>query len=73
MKAAFIGIPRVDGTRIAFLIGGFKCIGSMVERAKTLNGLFDEWNTQRKGLPVTGSSMPKYGTVEKTFPIPGQA
>jgi hypothetical protein len=38
-----------------------------VERAKTLNGLFDEWNAQRKGLPINGSSMPKYGTVEWLF------
>jgi integrase len=39
----------------------------MVERAKTLNGLFDEWNAQRKGLPVTADSMPKYGTVDWLF------
>jgi len=28
---------------------------------------FDEWNTQRKGLPVSGVSMPKYGTVDWLF------
>src|SRR5258705_10139882 len=36
----------------------------MIERADTLNGLFDEWNEQRKGLPVTRKSMPKYATVD---------
>lgn len=39
----------------------------MVKRAELLNGLFDEWDTQRKGLPVTGVSMPKYGTVDWLF------
>jgi len=37
------------------------------KRATTLNGLFDEWDTQRNGLPITGVSMPKYGTVDWLF------
>jgi len=40
----------------------------MAERAKTLNGLFDEWDDSRKGLPITGIvNMPKYGTVDWLF------
>jgi hypothetical protein len=39
----------------------------MSVRADTHNGLFDEWDQQRKGLPVTGVSMPKYGTVDWLF------
>jgi hypothetical protein len=39
----------------------------MVKRAGTLNGLLDEWNTQRKGLPVATSNAPKYGTVDWLF------
>jgi integrase len=41
--------------------------GKMKERADTLNGVFDEWNEQRKGLPVTARSAPKYGTVDWLF------
>lgn len=37
------------------------------DRAKTLNGLFDEWNEGRKGLPVTGVSVPRVGTVDWLF------
>jgi hypothetical protein len=39
----------------------------MKKRAETLNGLFDEWDLQRKGMPVTSPSMPKYGTVDWLF------
>ncbi len=39
----------------------------MVARAATLNGLFDEWDQQRKGLPVTGVAVPKFGTVDWLF------
>src|SRR5215207_9030942 len=34
------------------------------ERAVTLNGLFDEWDATRKGLPVSGSNEPKIGSVD---------
>lgn len=37
------------------------------DRAKILNGLFDEWDNQRKGLPVTGVAMPRYGTIDWLF------
>jgi integrase len=40
---------------------------TMKTRGDTLNGLFDEWDQQRKGNPVTGTSMPKYGTVDWLF------
>jgi len=39
----------------------------MKTRADTLNGLFDEWNQQRRGLPISGVSVPKYGTVDWLF------
>ncbi len=39
----------------------------MIARAETLNGLFDEWDAQRKGLPVTNLALPKYGTVDWLF------
>lgn len=40
----------------------------MIERAKTLNEQFDEWDQARKGLPVSGGvAMPKYGTVDWLF------
>jgi hypothetical protein len=40
----------------------------MEARAGTLNGLFDEWDQARKGVPVTGGAMmPKYGTVDWLF------
>src|SRR5882762_5346719 len=31
------------------------------KRAATLNGLFDEWEASRKGVPVTGASTPLIG------------
>ena len=38
---------------------------AMKARAKTLNGLFDEWDQTRKGLLVTGAeNVPTYGTVD---------
>ena len=37
------------------------------DRAKTLNGLFDEWDEARKGLPVTGLSEPRIGTIDWLF------
>jgi integrase len=39
----------------------------MKSRADILNGLFGEWDQQRRGIPVTGPSMPKYGTVDWLF------
>lgn len=40
----------------------------MGERAKTLNEQFDEWDTARKGLPVSpGALMPKYGSIDWLF------
>jgi hypothetical protein len=39
----------------------------MERRAKTLNGIFDEWDQQRKGLPITSPIMPKYGAVDWLF------
>jgi hypothetical protein len=36
-------------------------------RAETLNGLFDEWNDARKGLPVSGVEAPRIGTVDWLF------
>jgi hypothetical protein len=41
--------------------------GKMQLRADVLNGQFDEWDLQRKGLPVTGINMPKYSTVDWLF------
>ena len=37
------------------------------EKAKTLNGLFDEWDQQRKGLPISTPNAPKIGTVDWLF------
>src|SRR5262245_37637819 len=39
----------------------------MKKRAETLNGIFNEWDQQRKGLPITSELMPKYGTVDWLF------
>ncbi|MCA6109617.1 hypothetical protein [Bradyrhizobium cenepequi] len=40
----------------------------MIERAKTLNEQFDEWDLTRKGRPVSpGVLMPKYGSVDWLF------
>jgi hypothetical protein len=36
-------------------------------RAATLNAAFDEWNTLRQGLPVTGERAPVYGTLQWLF------
>src|SRR5258708_6219685 len=36
-------------------------------RAATLNGLFDEWDATRRGLPVTGVSAPSIGSVDWLF------
>jgi hypothetical protein len=36
-------------------------------RAETLNGLFDEWDDARKGLPVSGVEAPRVGTVDWLF------
>src|SRR4030088_313964 len=36
-------------------------------RAETLNGLFDEWNDARKGLPVSSLEAPRIGTVDWLF------
>lgn len=38
------------------------------KRAEILNGQFDEWDDQRKGLPVTGGeAAPKFSTVDWLF------
>jgi integrase len=74
---------RLAGGRVAFYYNvptkyrAMKCpisnepLGSdhakMVELSETLNGLFDEWDRHRKGLPVTSASMPKYGSVDWLF------
>jgi hypothetical protein len=39
----------------------------MKKRAETLNGIFDEWDKQRKGLPISLPNMPKHGTVDWLF------
>ncbi|WP_441258965.1 hypothetical protein AB7008_15060 [Bradyrhizobium sp. 521_C7_N1_3] len=39
----------------------------MKTRADVLNGQFDEWDQQRKGLPVSAPNAPKYGTVDWLF------
>jgi hypothetical protein len=36
-------------------------------RAAALNAAFDEWNTLRQGLPVTGERAPVYGTLRWLF------
>jgi Meiotically up-regulated gene 113 len=40
---------------------------AMKSRADTLNGQFDGWDQQRKGMPVTNLLMPRYGTVDWLF------
>jgi hypothetical protein len=39
----------------------------MTKRAGVLNSQFNEWDTQRKGLPISAPNMPKYGTVDWLF------
>lgn len=41
--------------------------GAMVGRARTLNGLVDEWLDTRRGFPVTGEAVPRIGTVDWLF------
>jgi hypothetical protein len=36
-------------------------------RAATLNGLFDEWNTRRKGGQISGGRIAAYGTIDWLF------
>jgi hypothetical protein len=36
-------------------------------RAETLNGLFDEWNDARKGLPIPSEEAPRIGTIDWLF------
>jgi hypothetical protein len=36
-------------------------------RAETLNGLFDEWNDTRTGLPVLSEAAPRIGTIDWLF------
>jgi hypothetical protein len=36
-------------------------------RADTINGLFDEWDDARRGLPVSGIEAPRIGTVDWLF------
>jgi hypothetical protein len=36
-------------------------------RSAALNALFDEWDTARRGQPVTGERAPVYGTVDWLF------
>lgn len=37
------------------------------EKAKTFNGLFDEWDQQRRGLPISTPMSPKIGTIDWLF------
>ena len=37
------------------------------DKAKTLNGLFDEWDQQRKGLPINTPMAPKIDSVDWLF------
>ncbi len=37
------------------------------KKAEIFNGLFDEWNTTRKGLPISTPNAPKIGTVDWLF------
>jgi hypothetical protein len=39
----------------------------MTKCAGVLNGQFNEWDTQRKGLPISAPNMPKHGTVDWLF------
>lgn len=39
----------------------------MMKRAAALNGLFDEWDQQRNGLPIDVPAMPRHGTVDWLF------
>ncbi|MDU6141706.1 hypothetical protein, partial [Bradyrhizobium sp.] len=36
-------------------------------RASALNGLFDEWNAQRKGEPSEQGKIARYGTIDWLF------
>ena len=36
-------------------------------RASTLNGLFDEWDQSRRGMPVAAPSSPTVGSVDWLF------
>jgi hypothetical protein len=36
-------------------------------RAAALNALFDEWDATRRGLPISGERIPRYGTVDWLF------
>jgi hypothetical protein len=36
-------------------------------RAETLNGLFDEWNDARKGVPISSEAAPRIGTIDWLF------
>jgi hypothetical protein len=36
-------------------------------RAETLNGLFDEWNDARKGLPISSEEAPRIGSIDWLF------
>ena len=40
---------------------------AMCGRAKVLNGLFNEWHDQRKGLPIAGPAAPRHGTIDWLF------
>lgn len=41
--------------------------GLACKRAATINGLFDEWEDARRGLPVTGIATPRVGSVDWLF------
>ena len=36
-------------------------------RSETLNGLFDEWNDARVGLPIISKAVPRAGTIDWLF------
>jgi hypothetical protein len=40
---------------------------AMLDKARNLNGLFDEWDQRRKGQPISTPNEPKHGTVDWLF------
>lgn len=40
---------------------------AMVSKAEAINARFDEWDTLRKGMPISTPNAPRYGTVDWLF------
>src|ERR1700739_3386641 len=57
--AYYYNVPTNEPLRTDFAV--------MTRRAGVLNGQFDEWDTQRKGLPISAPNMPRHGTVDWLF------